>query len=166
MKSLILPRLIMRLLLLLPLVLLTYSIPAKADMVETTWFVDSFVGDPTFGDPKKILGQSQMFYKGSAKGVFYSCNYSGQTMTYNTYSLNEFLTNKEFDLFAKYKNQLFRIKNKPVTPSEVFVHRITCNGKDNPKKRRVLYPFVTLGDSEKWKKAFYLFEEAIYILKY
>ena len=140
--------------------------PAKADMVETTWFVDSFVGDPTFADAKNILGQSQMFYKGSAKGVFYYCNYSGQTMTYNTYSLNEFLTNKEFDLFAKYKNQLFRIKNKPVTPSEVFVHRITCNGKDNPKKRRVLYPFVTLGDSEKWKKAFYLFEEAIYILKY
>ena len=156
----------MRSFLLAPLILLTMLFPAKADMVETTWFVDSFVGDPTFADPEKILGQKQMFYKGSAKGVFYSCNYSGQTMTYNTYSLNELLTNKEFDLFAKYKNQLFKIKNKPVTPSEVFVHRITCNGKDNPKKRRVLYPFVTLGDSEKWKRAFYLCEEAIYILKY
>ena len=156
----------MRSFLLAPLILLTMLFPAKADMVETTWLVDSFVGDPTFADPEKILGQKQMFYKGSAKGVFYSCNYSGQTMTYNTYSLNELLTNKEFDLFAKYKNQLFRIKNKPVTPSEVFVHRITCNGKDDPKKRQVLYPFVTLGDSEKWRRAFYLFEEAIYILKY
>ena len=140
--------------------------PAKADMVETTWIVDSFVGDPIFADPKKILGQRQMFYKGMAKGIFYSCDYGGQIKTYNTYSFDEFLKNKEFDLFAKYNDQLFRIKNKPVAPSEVFVHRITCNGKDNPEKRRVLYPFVTLGDSEKWKKAFYLFEEAIYILKY
>ena len=156
----------MRLLLLIPLLFLTFLIPAKADMVETTWFVDSFVGDPTFADPKKIKGQRQMFYKGSAKGIFYSCNYSGQTMTYNTYSFDEFLKNKEFDLFAKYEDQLFKIKNKRVAPSEVFVHRITCNGKDDPKKRRVLYPFVTLGDSEKWKRAFYLFEEAIYILKY
>ena len=56
----------MRLLLLLPLILLTYSISAKADMVETTWIVDSFVGDPIFADPKKILGQRQMFYKGMA----------------------------------------------------------------------------------------------------
>ena len=156
----------MRSFLLAPLILLTMLFPAKADMVETTWFVDSFVGDPIFADPEKILGQKQMFYKGSAKGVFYSCNYSGQTMTYNTYSFDEFLKNKEFDLFAKYKDQLFRIKNKPVAPSEVFVHRISCNGKDDPNKRRVLYPFVTLSDSEKWKRAFYLFEEAIYILKY
>ena len=156
----------MRLIILLPLILLTMLFPVKADMVETTWFVDSFVGDPTFADPKKILGQRQMFYKGMAKGIFYSCDYAGQTMTYNTYSFNEFLKNKEFDLFAKYEDQLFEIKNKRVAPSEVFVHRITCNGKDDPKKRRVLYPFVTLGNSGKWKSAFYLFEEAIYILKY
>ena len=156
----------MRSFLLAPLILLTMLFPAKADMVETTWFVDRFVGDPIFADPKKILGQRQMFYKGMAKGIFYSCDYGGQIKTYNTYSLDEFLTNKEFDLFAKYKNQLFRIKNKPVTPSEVFVHRITCNGKDDPKKQQVLYPFVTLGDSEKWRRAFYLFEEAIYSLKY
>ena len=156
----------MRLLLLLPLVLLTYWVPAKADMVATTWFVDSFFGDPTFADPKKILGQRQMFYKGSAKGVFYSCDYSGQTMTYNTYSFVEFLKHKEFDLFAKYEDQLFKIKNESVVLSKVFVHRISCNGKDDRNKRRVLYPFVTFGVSEKWKKAFYLFEEAIYILKF
>ena len=156
----------MRLLLLAPLILLTMLLPAKADMIDVTWYVDSFVGDPIFADPKRILGQRQMFYKGMAKGVFYSCDYEGQTMTYNTYSLDEFLTNKEFDLFAKYKDQLFKIKNKSLVPSEVFVHRITCNGKDDPNKRRVLYPFVTLGDSEKWQRAFYLFEEAIYILKY
>ena len=67
MKFLILSRLIMRLLLLLPLIFLSYTIPAKADMVETTWFVDSFVGDPIFADPKKILGQRQMFYNGISK---------------------------------------------------------------------------------------------------
>ena len=156
----------MRLLLLAPLILLTMLLPAKADMIDVTWYVDSFVGDPIFADPKKILGQRQMFYKGMAKGVFYSCDYEGQIKTYNTYSLDDFLTNKEFDLFAKYKGQLFKIKNKSLVPSEVFVHRITCNGKDDPNKRRVLYPFVTLGDSEKWQRAFYLFEEAIYILKY
>ncbi len=156
----------MRLLLLAPLILLTMLLPAKADMIDVTWYVDSFVGDPIFADPKKILGQRQMFYKGMAKGVFYSCDYEGQIKTYNTYSLDDFLTNKEFDLFAKYKDQLFKIKNKSLVPSEVFVHRITCNGKDDPNKRRVLYPFVTLGDSEKWQRAFYLFEEAIYILKY
>ena len=156
----------MRLLLLTPLILLTMLLPAKADMIDVTWYVDSFVGDPIFADPKKILGQRQMFYKGMAKGVFYSCDYEGQIKTYNTYSLDKFLTNKEFDLFAKYKDQLFKIKNKSLVLSEVFVHRITCNGKDDPNKRRVLYPFVTLGDSEKWQRAFYLFEEAIYILKY
>ena len=156
----------MRLLLLAPLILLTMLLPAKADMIDVTWYVDSFVGDPIFADPKKILGQRQMFYKGMAKGVFYSCDYEGQIKTYNTYSLDDFLTNKEFDLFAKYKDQLFRIKNESVVLSKVFVHRITCNGKDDPKKRRVLYPFVTLGDSEKWRRAFYLYEEAIYILKY
>ena len=112
----------MRRLMLLPLFFLIHWNPANADLVETTWVVDSFVGDPIFADPKKILGQSQMFYKGMAKGIFYSCDYGGQIKTYNTYSLDEFLKNKEFDLFAKYNDQLFRIKNKPVAPSEVFVH--------------------------------------------
>ena len=83
--------------------------PAKADMIDVTWYVDSFVGDPVFADPKKILGQRQMFYKGIAEGIFYSCDYGGQVKTYNTYSLDEFLTNKEFDLFAKYKDQLFKM---------------------------------------------------------
>ena len=156
----------MRLLLLLFVIFLSSPIPAKANFIETVWIVDSFVGDPTFADPKKILGQRQMFYRGSAKGVFYSCDYAGQTKTYNTYSFDAFLNNKEFDLFAKYKEQLFKIKNKNVVPSKVYVHRITCNGKDDPKKRRVLYPFITLGDYEKWQRAFYLYEEAIYILKY
>tara|TARA_Y100001954_G_C15418180_1_gene410852 strand:- start:134 stop:307 length:174 start_codon:yes stop_codon:yes gene_type:complete len=55
-----------------------------------------------------------MFYKGSVKGVFYPCDYSGQTMTYNTYSFDEFLKHKEFDLFAKYEDQLFKIKNESV----------------------------------------------------
>jgi hypothetical protein len=107
-----------------------------------------------------------MFYRGSADGVFYSCDYAGQTKTYNTYSYKEFLKNEEFDLFAKYKDQLFKINNKNAGPSKVYVHRITCNGKDDPKNRRVLYPFVTLDHQEKWKRAFFLFEEAIYILKY
>ena len=156
----------MRLLLLLPLILLTYSMPAKANYVDVTWIVDSFVGDPTFADPDKILGRRQMFYRGSADGVFYSCDYAGQTKTYNTYSYKKFLKNEEFDLFAKYKDQLFKINNKKAVPSKVYVHRITCNGKDDPKNRRVLYPFVTLDHQEKWKRAFFLFEEAIYILKY
>tara|TARA_B100001115_G_C15548279_1_gene260921 strand:- start:160 stop:333 length:174 start_codon:yes stop_codon:yes gene_type:complete len=55
-----------------------------------------------------------MFYKGNVKGVFYPCDYSGQTMTYNTYSFDEFLKHKEFDLFAKYEDQLFKIKNESV----------------------------------------------------
>ena len=87
-------------------------------------------------------------------------------MTYKTYSFDEFLKNKEFYLFAKHKDQLFRIESESVVPAEIFVHRITCNGKDDPKKRRVLYPFVTLGDYEKWQRAFYLYEETIYTLKY
>ena len=156
----------MKFVLLTVLFLLNLIIPVRADYVDTVWIVDSFVGDPTFADPKKILGQRQMFYKGSAKGVFYSCDYAGQTRTYNRYSFDAFLNNKEFDLFDKYKEQLFKIKNKIAVPSEVYVHRITCNGKDDSKKRRVLYPFITLGDYEKWQRAFYLYEEAIYILKY
>ena len=129
--------------------------PVSAQMIDAKWTVTKYAGEAWFTEPDAFVGRTQRFYKGEAEGVFYSCNYEGQSMTYHRYEMAEFLTNKEFDDFAKLGNQL------GITGETVFVHRITCNGKSE-KTRRVLYPFVTV---EPGNKAYYLFEGAIYELE-
>jgi len=133
--------------------LLTMSFSTLANYIETRWKVTSHVGEAWFAKPDEIIGKYQEFYKGWAKGVFYSCDYAGQSMTYNSYTPEEFLKNKEFSLFDE-----TQIKFNEDT---IFVHRVTCNG-EKYFDRKVLYPFVTQDNS---KKAYYLFEGAIYILE-
>ena len=137
--------------------ILLFSSPSYSQFLDTTWTVTHFVGESWFADPETTLGKTQNFYKGFAQGVFYSCDYEGQSKTYTSYCGKEFLENKEFRLFKKFNDTLQINEN-----DEIYVHRVTCNGK-SPKSRKVLYPFVTIKDS---KKAFYLFESAIYILEY
>jgi hypothetical protein len=132
-----------------------FASPGFAQTVDARWIVTKFAGEAWFAKPKSLIGKSQDIRKGYAQGVFFSCDFEGQSMTYHSYDMAEFLANKEFDVFAKLRSEL-GFKGKTV-----FVHRITCNGK-TAKTRRVLYPFVTV---EPGKKAYYLYEGAIYQLK-
>ena len=125
-----------------------------AQFIDTKWKVIGYVGETWFANPENIIGKYQAFYKGFANGVFYSCDYAGQSMTYNTYSLQDFLRNKEFKLFKE--------NNVLLKDTTIFVHRITCNGKKD-SDRKVMYPFVTV---DKSTKAYYLFEGAIFLLQY
>ncbi len=86
--------------------------------------------------------------------MFYSCDYAGQSYTYTRYTPEEFLANKEFALFNDDDMEL--------GDGQIYVHRISCNGKEEVA-RRVIYPFVTQDDSN---KAYFLFEGAIYILEH
>ena len=96
---------------------------ANAQFIDTTWRVTGVVGEPWFANPEMILGRTQYFFKGEAEGVFYSCNYAGQSTTYTKYQLSEFLENKEFKLFKKHQTELM------LRDERIMVHRISCNGK-------------------------------------
>lgn len=137
------------------LLLLLCSIPniSNAMFVDTDWQVKAVTGKAWFADPEQIIGKQQSLYKGWAEGVFYNCDYAGQSKTYNTYTAEEFLDNKEFKLFSEL--------NIPLTSEPLYVHRITCNGKEG-QYRQVLYPFITQGHEQ---KAYYIFEGAIYTLE-
>ena len=137
------------------LIVLLFNVShALGQYIDTKWKVIEFLGESWFADTKNIIGKTQDFYKGWSEGVFYSCDYAGQSKTYNSYKLEEFLRNKEFSLFKKL--------NVNFVDGDIFVHRITCNGKRG-SDRKVMYPFITQNDS---KKGYYLYEGAIYILEY
>jgi hypothetical protein len=129
--------------------------PALAQTIDAKWTVTQYAGETWFAKPAALIGKTQEFHKGFAKGVFYFCNFEGQSATYNSYTMAEFLANKEFGAFDKFKDQL------GLRGARVFVHRVTCNGK-SPETRRVLYPFVTV---EPGRTAYYLFEGAVYKLR-
>ena len=109
---------------------------SHANFIDTKWKVSNVVGETWFSKSENIIGKYQEFYKGFSEGVFYSCDYAGQSATYNVYNLNEFLSNKEFNLFKKLSYELNLIDTK------TYVHRITCNG-NNGDGRKVFYPFIT-----------------------
>ena len=136
--------------------LVFFTETSHANFIDTKWKVSNVVGETWFSKSENIIGKYQEFYKGFSEGVFYSCNYAGQSATYNVYNLNEFLSNKEFNLFKKLSYELNLIDTK------TYVHRITCNGNDGDG-RKVFYPFVTQEESN---TGYYLFEGAIFILKY
>ena len=135
----------------------------NAQYIDTKWTVIGYYGELWFAKEKDIIGKQQQFFKGWADGVFYSCNYAGQSATYNTYSIKEFLRNKEFALVNQDKafSKVFIENNLLNKNRKVFVHRITCNGK-KIIDRKVFYPFITVDGS---KKAFYIYEGAIITLK-
>jgi len=128
---------------------------AQADYVDTTWVVIGFKGEAWYANTSAVSGSSQRFYKGEAAGVFYQCDYAGQSSTYTTYTVNEFLANKEFELL-KPAEAILRKSGK-----NIYVHRITCNGNDNPLKRKVLYPFITTDDRY---NAYYIYEGGYFSL--
>ena len=133
------------------------SFHASANFVETKWEVKEYFGEAWYAEPESIIGKFQEFYKGYAKGVFYNCDYEGQSYIYTKYeSLEEFLENKEFLLFNKYIGKIEKLGGN------IYVHRITCNG-NNELNRKVFYPFITF---ENFNIAYYLFEGAIYKLEY
>jgi hypothetical protein len=118
------------------------------------------------GSPRRktFSAKHQEFYKGWADGVFYSCDYAGQSATYNVHTIKEFLENKEFELVNQERafSKVFAGNGFVDESTKVFVHRITCNGKKTVD-RKVLYPFITVDGSN---KAFYVYEGAIITLKF
>ena len=72
--------------------------------------------------------------------------------------------NKEFEPVNQDKafSKVFEESGLMNENTDVFVHRITCNGK-KIADRKVLYPFITVDGSD---KAFYVYEGAIIILKF
>ncbi len=127
-----------------------------AQFVDTEWRVTAFTGEAWFIKPDDVIGKTQQFYKGDADGAFFQCPYAGMSKTYTTYSVDDFLANPEFKLFAPAAEGLRQGGQK------VFVHRISCAGKGDPAMRRVIYPFVT---TEKPDAAYYLFEGGFFTLK-
>ncbi|MDC2993096.1 hypothetical protein OAZ91_00660 [bacterium] len=132
----------------------------SAQHIDTKWTVTGYSGELWFGKENQIIGKFQRFNKGWADGIFYSCNFGGQSKTYNSYNIQGFLKNREFFLFNKEKFfvKLFKEKSSETNISNIiFVHRVTCNG-NNPSERRVFYPFITIKDS---LRGFYLYEGAV-----
>ena len=125
---------------------------AQADFIETTWTVEKFTGTAWFVQPEKVIGQTQMFNGGYAEGAFYSCDSNGQSMTYTTYTNEDFFKNPEFDQFIPLKGDM------EADSEMLYVHRITCNGNDLVPPR-VLYPFVT---NETRERAWYLYEGGVF----
>ena len=144
--------------------LLTFPSIASAQFLDAKWTVTEYFGELWFAEEEEILGKHQEFYKGWADGVFYSCDFAGQSKTYNTHTIREFLANKEFKLVNQEKafSIVFEENGLMNENTEVFVHRITCNG-SKVVDRKVLYPFITVDGSN---KAFYVYEGAIITLEY
>ena len=131
------------------------SAPAQADFIDTRWSVVGFTGEAWFINPQSVIGQSQTFNRGYAEGLFYYCDYAGQSSSYTRYDNDAFFANPEFELFLPLREEM------TLSSEVLFVHRITCEGDGNPAKRRVMYPFVT---NEARKSAWYLFEGGVFSL--
>jgi hypothetical protein len=132
--------------------LLLSTTQAQADSIEGSWSITGFKGEAWFVNPQELIGKTQEFEGGSAAGPLYSCNFAGQSMTYTTYTNEEFFKNPEFELFRAVSEGL------TLSSSNVFVHRITCDGQEDTSARRVLYPIVT---NEARASAWYLYEGGI-----
>ena len=144
--------------------LLIFPSILNAQYIDTKWTVTGYFGELWFAEEEDILGKQQQFFKGWADGIFYSCNYAGQSATYNAHSIKEFIENKEFELVNQDRafSKVFKENGLVDENTKVFVHRITCNGK-KVVDRKVLYPFITVDGSN---KAFYVYEGAIITLKF
>lgn len=129
------------------------SSPAIAQTIDADWTVTAFSGEALFVDPQKVIGAVQSFNGGYSEGPFYSCDFGGQSMSYTTYDMVEFLNSGAFELFSPAQAEISQAGSK------VFVHRISCNGNDEPASRRVLYPFITVDDT---LIAWYPFEEGVF----
>lgn len=57
-----------------------------------------------------------------AEGVFYNCDYAGQSSTHTRYDNDAFFANPEFELFLPLREEM------TLSSEALFVHRITCEG--------------------------------------
>lgn len=133
----------------------TFAMPSPmiAQTIDADWTVTAFSGEALFVDPQKVIGTVQSFNGGYSEGPFYACNFGGQSMGYTTYDMVEFINSRAFELFLPAHAEISQ------TGSKVFVHRISCNGDDDPLSRRALYPFITVDDAP---IAWYPFEEGVF----
>lgn len=127
-------------------------VAVHADSIDGQWSITGFTGEAWFFNPQELVGKTQEFSGGGASGPLYSCEFSSQSMTYNTYNNDDFFANPEFKLFLPLKEDI------ELSSSRAFVHRITCNGNNQPSMRRVLYPIVT---NEARASAWYLYEGGV-----
>ena len=136
-----------------PLTTYAQSTPSKHEepFIGNKWIVEGYVGEKRRLSPENMLGKTQAFRKDWAKGTFFDCIYGGFSSTYTAYALDAFLANREFRVFARYRDEL------ALTEQVAFVHRISC-----ARGPRILYPFVTF---QPHGRAMLLFEDVIYILK-
>jgi hypothetical protein len=137
---------------LLTILLCLDPLAGKADSIDGQWSIVGFTGEAWFVNPQELIGKTQEFSGGSASGPLYACDFAGQSMTYNVYENDDFFANPEFVRFLPLKDGM------TLSSSKLFVHRITCNGNDQPMARRVLYPIVT---NEARASAWYLYEGGV-----
>jgi hypothetical protein len=129
--------------------------PVHADFIDAQWTVVGFSGEAWYINTNDVIGQSQTFNRGFAVGIFYNCEYSGQSSTYTKYENDSFFANPEFRLFLAERDSM------TLSSESLFVHRITCEGDGDPARRTVMYPFVT---NETRKSSWYLFEGGVFSL--
>lgn len=129
---------------------------AQAQSVDGTWTVSAFTGDAIFLEPDAVIGQEQTIEGGFAEGPLYGCDFAGQSMRYTRFEMAEFMAARGFEMFAPVREEIAR------AGAQVFVHRINCNGGDDPQARRALYPLVTVDDAP---LAWYPFEEGVFTLE-
>ena len=57
-----------------------------SNVYDGIWEVTDVVGERWFSLKKRHIGKTQEFYKGSAYGVFFTCNYRGLIDTTDSYT--------------------------------------------------------------------------------
>ena len=125
-----------------------------SNFYDGIWKVTDVVGESWFSLSKRHIGKTQLFHKGYADGVFFTCNYKGLETTRNSFTLNEFLNKKEFTIFKKHKAEL-GLKEE----GKVAVTRQTCTGNYFNKE---MHPIVTFTD---WNKAYHLKNGVIFVME-
>ena len=72
-------------------VFFTFPSILNAQYIDTKWTVTGSFGELWFAEEEDILDKQQQFFKGWADGISYSCDYAGQSATYNAHTIKEFL---------------------------------------------------------------------------
>ena len=111
--------------------LLIFPSILNAQHIDTKGTVTGYFGELWFAEDEDILGEQQKSFKGWADGIFYSRDYAGQSATYNTHSIKEFIENKKFELVNQDRafSKVFKKNGLIDENTKVFVHLITCNVK-------------------------------------
>lgn len=140
------------------LLLFLFSSQTKADSIEGgDWIVTDFVGEAVFIKPDEIIGQKQKFYDG-IEGIFLNCKW-GSVWTYKIYnSLDELISNKEFELMGEHKDHL------NLQEDIYYVHRLSCSGEREGDIMMNLYPFITTENPDT-QKAYFIFEMGVFELE-